>query len=86
MLSDGVDSQKSATNFQFSSKQETVAVIVADSPYAAQDAVDLVRVDYEPLEAVIDGELTTKKGAPLLHEDASQSVELSVGKIHANIS
>jgi len=23
--------------------------IVADSPYTAQDAVDLVRVDYEPL-------------------------------------
>ncbi len=78
--------RNSASNFQFSSKQETVAAIVADSPYAAQDAVDLVRVDYEPLEAVIDGELTTKKGAPLLHEDASQSVELSVGKIHANIS
>jgi carbon-monoxide dehydrogenase large subunit len=65
---------------------DAVAAIVADSPYAAQDAVDLVRVDYEPLEAVIDGELSSKKGAPLLHEDASQSVELSVGKIHANIS
>jgi len=42
--------RNSASNFQFSSKQETVAAIVADSPYAAQDAVDLVRVDYEPLE------------------------------------
>jgi carbon-monoxide dehydrogenase large subunit len=56
---------------------DAVAAIVADSPYAAQDAVDLVRVDYEPLEAVIDGEETTKKGAPLLHEEAPDNTSFS---------
>ena len=56
---------------------DAVAAIVADSPYAAQDAVDLVKVDYEPLEAVVDGEETTKKGAPLLHEEAPDNTSFS---------
>jgi len=56
---------------------DAVAAIVADSPYTAQDAVDLVKVDYEPLEAVIDGEETTKKGAPLLHEEAPDNTSFS---------
>jgi carbon-monoxide dehydrogenase large subunit len=33
---------------------EAVAMIVAESRYLAQDAVDAVVVDYEPLEAVVD--------------------------------
>jgi aerobic carbon-monoxide dehydrogenase large subunit len=33
---------------------DAVAVVVADSRYAAADAVDAVVVDYEPLEAVVD--------------------------------
>ena len=31
-----------------------VAVVVADEPGAREDAVELVDVDYEPLDAVID--------------------------------
>ena len=33
---------------------EPVALVVAESRYLAEDAADLVRIDYEPLEAVID--------------------------------
>ena len=33
---------------------EAVAVVIADSPYIARDAADLVEVDYEPLVAVVD--------------------------------
>ncbi|MFO7291751.1 MAG: molybdopterin cofactor-binding domain-containing protein [Actinomycetes bacterium] len=33
---------------------EAVAMVVAESRYLAQDAVDAVVVDYEPLEAVVD--------------------------------
>ena len=48
---------------------DAVAAIVADSTYAAQDATELVRVVYEPLDAVIDGEKATKQGAPQLHDE-----------------
>ncbi len=33
---------------------EAVAMVVADNRYIAQDAVDAIFVDYEPLEAVVD--------------------------------
>jgi len=33
---------------------EPVAFVVADTRYLAEDAADLVRIDYEPLEAVVD--------------------------------
>jgi carbon-monoxide dehydrogenase large subunit len=33
---------------------EAVAVVVAESPYLARDAAELVEVDYEPLPAVAD--------------------------------
>jgi carbon-monoxide dehydrogenase large subunit len=32
---------------------ETVAMVIADTAFAAQTAADLVTVDYEPLEAVV---------------------------------
>jgi carbon-monoxide dehydrogenase large subunit len=56
---------------------DAVAAIVADSPYAAQDATELVKVDYEPLEAVVDGEKATQADAPLLHEDAPDNTSFS---------
>src|SRR5262249_46328004 len=33
---------------------EPIVVVVATEPYKAQDALDLVEVDYDPLEAVVD--------------------------------
>src|SRR5215471_12679900 len=36
---------------------EPVAAVIAASPAIAEDAAELVHVDYEPLEAVIDGEI-----------------------------
>src|SRR5208337_508736 len=47
---------------------EPVAVVVARDRYLAEDALDLIEVEYEPLEAVVDPELALKSGAPLLHE------------------
>ena len=43
---------------------DAVAVVVADTPYQAHDALDLIDVDYEPLPAVVDPEKATKPGAP----------------------
>jgi len=47
---------------------EPVAVVVARSRYLAEDALDLVRVDYDPLPAVVDPERALEPDAPILHE------------------
>ncbi|HET6392103.1 MAG TPA: molybdopterin cofactor-binding domain-containing protein [Blastococcus sp.] len=47
---------------------EAVAVIVARTKVAAQDAVELVDVDYEPLPVVLDMEEAVKDGANLCHD------------------
>jgi 2-furoyl-CoA dehydrogenase large subunit len=49
---------------------EPVALVVADSRYLAEDAAELVEVDYQPLEAVIDPEAACESTAPLLHPEA----------------
>src|SRR6266516_2345091 len=43
---------------------EPVAVVVAGSRYAAEDAAELVAVDYEPLPAIVDGRAALEPGAP----------------------
>ena len=53
---------------------DAVAVVVAETPYQAHDALDLIDVDYEPLPAVVDPEKATKPGAPVLHADAPDNV------------
>ena len=49
---------------------EAVAVVVADTPFAARDAAELVAVEYEELPAVVDGVKALAPGAPLVHEHA----------------
>ncbi|HEX2164496.1 MAG TPA: xanthine dehydrogenase family protein molybdopterin-binding subunit [Thermoanaerobaculia bacterium] len=48
---------------------EPLALVVADSRYLAEDAGERVRVDWEPLPAVVDLEAALAPGAPLVHED-----------------
>jgi 2-furoyl-CoA dehydrogenase large subunit len=47
---------------------EAVALVVADSRYIAEDAAELVHVEYEVLPPVIDVLAAVKPDAPLLHE------------------
>jgi len=49
---------------------EPVAMVVADSAAAAQDAAELVAVDYEPLAAVTDARAALLPGAPQLWPQA----------------
>jgi aerobic carbon-monoxide dehydrogenase large subunit len=49
---------------------EAVAVVVADTPYAARDAADLVEVDYQQLPAVADAVKALATGAPQVHDNA----------------
>src|SRR6266404_5710308 len=47
---------------------EPVAVVVARDRYLAEDAAELVEVEYEPLPAVIDPEKALEPDAPVLHD------------------
>jgi CO/xanthine dehydrogenase Mo-binding subunit len=47
---------------------EPVAVVVAESRYVAEDAAEIVAVDYEPLPVVVDPVEALADGAPVLHE------------------
>ncbi len=49
---------------------EAVAVVVAEDRYQAEDALELINVDYEILPAVVNPEAAMQTGAPQLHEDA----------------
>ncbi|GIK65394.1 MAG: aldehyde dehydrogenase [Chloroflexota bacterium] len=51
-----------------------IAVVVAEDRYTAQDALELIHVDYEVLPAVVDAEKATKSGAPQLHENAPNNI------------
>ena len=48
---------------------DIVAVVVAETPYQATDALELIEVDYEPLPCVTDAQTALKPGAPQLHPD-----------------
>ncbi len=48
---------------------EPVAAVVADSRYAAEDALELIEVDYEELPAVVDVEQALSEDAPRLYDD-----------------
>ncbi len=53
-----------------------VAMVVADSREAAEDALEAIRVEYEPLPAVYDQRQAIGEDAPQLHEDAPNNVAL----------
>jgi carbon-monoxide dehydrogenase large subunit len=46
---------------------EAVAVVIADNRYIAEDAAQMVDVDYEPLPAASDCREAVKEGAPTAH-------------------
>ena len=48
---------------------DAVAMVIADSHLAAQDACELIEVVYEDLPAVVDPEAALAPGAPQLHDD-----------------
>ncbi len=58
---------------------EPIAVIVADDPHAAQDALARVVVEYEPLPAVTDVEQGLDPGGPIIHEGWADNVAVSFG-------
>jgi len=48
---------------------DPVALVIAETPYAAEVARDLIEVDYEPLLGVFNPVEALNSGAPLVHEE-----------------
>src|SRR6516225_3318159 len=55
---------------------EWVAAVVAETRALAEDAAELVRVDYQPLPFVLDGEAAYAPGSPIVHADHGSNVLL----------
>jgi carbon-monoxide dehydrogenase large subunit len=62
---------------------EPVALVVAESRALAEDAAELVDVDYEPLEPVLDP--GTADSAPLLHEHVAENALLRWSRVHGDV-
>lgn len=55
---------------------DAIALVAAETLEAAEEALGLIEVNYEPLEPVMDPEKAMVQGAPLLHPD---------GNIHSHV-
>jgi len=53
---------------------EAIAVVVAESRYIAEDAVEEIYADLEPLEAVVDLKKALKPGSVLVHDDLDSNL------------
>jgi carbon-monoxide dehydrogenase large subunit len=53
---------------------EIVAMVVADSPERAADAVELIEVEWERLPAVVEMVAASRPGSPLVHPDWGTNV------------
>jgi carbon-monoxide dehydrogenase large subunit len=56
---------------------EPVALLLATSRYAAEDALERIQVDWEPLPALADVERAIEPGAPLVHESWGDNVAVA---------
>ena len=68
---------------------EAVVAVVATSRYLAEDALELIDVEYEPLGVISCAERAVADGAPLLHEEAGTNVliarEFKKGDVAADL-
>jgi carbon-monoxide dehydrogenase large subunit len=63
---------------------EPIVMVLAESRYLAEDALADVRVDYEPLEAVVDLEKALLSGSPLVHDEFGSNVAAHVVQTKGN--
>ncbi len=64
---------------------DDVAAVCAVDLETAEEAVELIEVEYEVLPAVFDPLLAIKEGAPLVHEDTPNNISLSIRKEFGDI-
>jgi len=64
---------------------EAVAAVAAIDDETAQEAVGLIKVEYEPLPAVLDPAEAIKQGAPQLHQAYKNNISLRVTRTVGDI-
>jgi carbon-monoxide dehydrogenase large subunit len=57
---------------------EPLAIVIAESRYVAEDALDDIEVELEILDAVVDLEAALSAGSPLVHDDLNSNVSAHV--------
>jgi len=57
---------------------EPVALIAAVSPQVAEEAAELIEIEYEDLPGVFDAEAALEPGAPLVHDDGNVLVTWTI--------
>ena len=53
---------------------DAVAVVVAENRYQAEDALEHIEVDYEPLGVVMNPKAAAQDGAPQIHDDVDNNI------------
>jgi len=64
---------------------EEVAAVAAIDPDIAEEALDLIEVEWEELPAVFDAEAAMKEGAPLIHENKKNNIALTIDVERGNV-
>ncbi|MBW1790127.1 MAG: molybdopterin-dependent oxidoreductase, partial [Deltaproteobacteria bacterium] len=64
---------------------DEVAALCAVDPEIAEEAIELIKVDYEELPAVFDPLEAIKEGAPLVHDNTPNNISLSITKEFGNV-
>jgi 4-hydroxybenzoyl-CoA reductase subunit alpha len=64
---------------------DDVAAVCAVNPEIAEEALELIRVDYEELPAVFDPLESIKEGAPLIHDGVARNTSFSIRKEFGNV-
>jgi len=65
---------------------EEVAAVAAIDPDIAEEAVDLIEVDWEPLPGVFDADEALKDGAPLVHDDKPNNIAMHLDLERGNVA
>lgn len=60
---------------------EAVAFVVADNRYVAEDALELIDVDYEPLPVVHSLEVAAAENAPLVHTEIEGNIAANFAQV-----
>jgi len=62
---------------------QEVAFVIAETRYIAKDALELIDVEYEPLEPVMDAKRAMEPGAPVIRDDKGQT-DNSITDVHGH--
>ena len=57
---------------------QTVAVVVAEDPHQARDALELIEVDYSPLSAIVDPLEAADENSTPVHQELGSNVALRI--------